>query len=67
MADPDIDGLRLLVLIGEVGSLGRAAERLRISQPAASKRLGALERRLRLVLVDRGPRGSELTDRKSVV
>jgi DNA-binding transcriptional LysR family regulator len=61
MADPDIDGLRLLVLIGEVGSLGRAAARLGISQPAASKRLGALERRLRLVLVDRGPRGSELT------
>lgn len=61
MADPDIDGLRLLVLLGEVGSLGRAAERLRISQPAASKRLGALERRLRLVLVDRGPRGSALT------
>lgn len=61
MADPDIEGLRLLVLVGEVGSLGRAAERLRISQPAASKRLSALERRLRLVLVDRTHRGSELT------
>lgn len=58
---PDLESLRLLVLVGELGSLGQAAERLGISQPAASKRLSLLERRLRLALVDRGTRGSRLT------
>jgi DNA-binding transcriptional LysR family regulator len=58
---PDLESLRLLVLVGELGSIGRAAERTGVSQPAASKRLSALERRLRLDLVDRSTRGSALT------
>ena len=58
---PDLESLLLLTLVGELGSLGRAAERMRISQPAASKRLTMLERRLGLRLVDRGTRGSALT------
>jgi DNA-binding transcriptional LysR family regulator len=58
---PDLESLKLLVLVGELGSLGQAAARLGISQPAASKRLSALERRLRLALVDRGRQGSRLT------
>ncbi|HEY1971808.1 MAG TPA: LysR family transcriptional regulator, partial [Pseudonocardia sp.] len=58
---PDLESLQLLVLVAEHGSLGQAAERIGISQPAASKRLAALERRLRLTLVDRGHRGSQLT------
>ena len=58
---PDLESLKLLVLVGELGSLGQAAGRLRTSQPAASKRLAALERRLQLVLVDRSRRGSHLT------
>src|SRR5882757_3742201 len=60
-APPDIESLQLLVLVGELGSIGRAAERIGVSQPAASKRLSLLERRLRLDLVDRSTRGSALT------
>ncbi|WP_016701185.1 LysR family transcriptional regulator, partial [Actinoalloteichus spitiensis] len=58
---PDPDSLRLLVLIGELGSLGRAATEVGVAQPSASKRLSALERLLGLVLVDRTRRGSTLT------
>jgi DNA-binding transcriptional LysR family regulator len=58
---PDFESLLLLTLVAELGSLGQAAEQMRISQPAASKRLAMLERRLRLALVDRDSRGSALT------
>ncbi|MBM9509382.1 LysR family transcriptional regulator [Actinacidiphila acididurans] len=58
---PDPTSLTLLTLVAETGSLGRAAERMGISQPAASKRLGQLERLLGLRLVDRDTRGSALT------
>lgn len=64
---PDLDSLRLLVLVGELGSLGRAAARLGIAQPSASKRLTTLERRLGLALVDRSRRGSALTPAGVVV
>ncbi|MDQ2586164.1 LysR substrate-binding domain-containing protein [Saccharothrix yanglingensis] len=64
---PDLGSLRLLVLVGELGSLGRAAERLGVAQPSASKRLATLERALGLVLVDRGRRGSVLTPAGVVV
>ncbi|MGH3725081.1 MAG: LysR family transcriptional regulator [Mycobacterium sp.] len=59
---PDLDVLDLLVSVAETGSLGAAARRHGISQPAASMRIRALERRLRLVLLERGPTGSRLTD-----
>ncbi|MFV2171579.1 LysR substrate-binding domain-containing protein [Actinomadura sp. LOL_016] len=58
---PDVESLRLLVLVAEEGSLTAAAAELRISQPSASKRLSRLERRLGLRLVDRTRRGSALT------
>lgn len=58
---PDLDVLDLLVSVAETGSLGQAARRHGISQPAVSMRIGALERRLRLVLLERGPTGSRLT------
>ncbi|MFF3878295.1 LysR family transcriptional regulator [Streptomyces sp. NPDC001978] len=58
---PDLGSLQLLTLVAELGSLGQAAERLGISQPAASKRLTLLERRLGLTLVNRDTRGSALT------
>jgi DNA-binding transcriptional LysR family regulator len=51
----------LLVLVGRRGSLGGAAAELGISQPAASKRMSALERRLGVLLVERTRRGSVLT------
>ncbi|MGW4631613.1 LysR family transcriptional regulator [Nocardia sp. NPDC004415] len=59
---PDLEVLALLVTVAELGSLGAAARRHGISQPAASMRISALERRLRVKLLDRGPTGSELTD-----
>lgn len=59
---PDLGVLDLLVSVAETGSLGAAARQHGISQPAASMRIRALERRLRLVLLERGPTGSRLTD-----
>lgn len=64
---PDLDSLRLLVLVDELGSMGKAATELGIAQPSASKRLTTLERRLGLVLVDRTRRGSALTPSGRVV
>ncbi|GAA5042822.1 LysR family transcriptional regulator [Nocardia callitridis] len=58
---PDLDVLDLLVSVAELGSLGAAAREHGVSQPAASMRISALERRLRLRLLDRGPTGSALT------
>ncbi|PFX01468.1 putative HTH-type transcriptional regulator [Nocardia farcinica] len=59
---PDLAVLDLLVSVADTGSLGAAARRHGISQPAASMRISALERRLRLRLLDRGPTGSVLTE-----
>ncbi|MCX3061639.1 LysR family transcriptional regulator [Streptomyces beihaiensis] len=64
---PDLHALELLVAVAETGSLGRAAARLRISQPSASARMRTLERRLGLHLVDRSTSGSRLTAAGSVV
>ncbi|PRX70410.1 DNA-binding transcriptional LysR family regulator [Nonomuraea fuscirosea] len=58
---PDLDSLKLLVDVGELGSLGRAARAAGIAQPSASKRVAQLERRLGLPLIERTPRGSALT------
>lgn len=59
---PDLVVLDLLVSVAETGSLGAAARIHGISQPAASMRISALERRLHLRLLERGPTGSTLTD-----
>ncbi|MEV6066918.1 LysR family transcriptional regulator [Nocardia sp. NPDC052001] len=59
---PDLEVLDLLVSVAELGSLGAAARRHGISQPAASMRITALERRANLRLLDRGRTGSMLTD-----
>jgi DNA-binding transcriptional LysR family regulator len=65
---PDLESLRLLVRVAELGSVGRAARASGIAQPSATKRLAALERRARLPLLVRGPQGSALTnDGKLVV
>jgi DNA-binding transcriptional LysR family regulator len=58
---PELTALDLLVSVAEAGSLGQAARVHGITQPAASMRIRALERRLRLVLLERGPTGSRLT------
>lgn len=58
---PDLDSLALLVAVAERGSLGRAARDHGISQPSASARIEALERRLGVQLLVRSTRGSDLT------
>jgi len=64
---PDLASLRLLVSVGELGSLGQAARAAGIAQPSASKRMAVLERRLGVPLLDRGPRGSVLTPEGKLV
>ncbi|MEV4434331.1 LysR family transcriptional regulator [Streptomyces sp. NPDC049585] len=59
---PDLAALELLLAVARLGSLGRAARELGITQPAASGRVRALERLLGVALVDRSPRGSRLTE-----
>lgn len=61
MTSPDLDSLRLLVLVDDLGSIGQAAATVGIAQPSASKRLSTVERNLGLVLIDRTRRGSVLT------
>lgn len=58
---PDLESLQLLVLVGRRGSLTAAAAEAGVSQPSASKRMAALERRLGVRLLDRSRRGSVLT------
>lgn len=64
---PEFTSLRLLIDVGSLGSLGRAARAQAISQPAASKRLALLERQLGLRLVLRAAGGSELTSEGRIV
>lgn len=64
---PDLAGLRLLVAIGRTGSIGAAARAIGVSQQAASERLRGVEAQTGLTLVQRGPRGSELTPSGVVV
>ena len=58
---PDIAELRAFCAAADLGSLGRAARLLRISQPALSKRLRTLEALAGARLLDRSPRGVTLT------
>lgn len=58
---PDIDSLALLTEVARQGSLGKAARSLGISQPSASARIDALERRLGVTLLARRSTGSTLT------
>ena len=58
---PDLVALDLLDSIAELGSLGQAAARHALSQPAVSMRMSQLERRLGLTLLMRTPAGTTLT------
>ncbi|MFW6695465.1 LysR family transcriptional regulator [Streptomyces sp. MAR4 CNX-425] len=64
---PDLAALELLLAVARLGSLGRAARAVGVSQPAASARLRAMERQLGVALVHRSPAGSRLTEAGGVV
>lgn len=58
---PDIAELRAFCAAMDLGSLGKAARLLHLSQPALSKRLQTLERLAGVRLLDRSPYGVEPT------
>lgn len=58
---PDIVSLQLFVRVAEARSITRAAESGHIALAAASRRLSLLEHQLGVRLLDRSPRGVELT------
>ncbi|GGZ40985.1 transcriptional regulator [Streptomyces inusitatus] len=64
---PELGALELLLAVARLGSLGRAARELGISQPAASGRIRSMERQLGVALLDRSPRGSRLTEAGALV
>lgn len=64
---PDLAALELLLAVARLGSLGRAAKAVGVSQPAASARIRAMERQLGVALVHRSPAGSRLTEAGGVV
>jgi DNA-binding transcriptional LysR family regulator len=58
---PELVDLDLLLCVDKLGSLSKAAREHRVSQPTASMRIQAVERRLGLRLLDRSPTGCRLT------
>lgn len=58
---PQLDELRTFCAAAELGSLGRAAQRMHVSQPSISRRLHALEDLVGVPLLERSPRGVTLT------
>jgi DNA-binding transcriptional LysR family regulator len=63
----EISDLRLFTRIVAAGSLSETARRIHSSLPAVSRRLAALEARLGVRLVDRGPRSFTLTEEGSLL
>ncbi|MBW0104709.1 LysR family transcriptional regulator [Pseudonocardia sp. KRD291] len=59
---PQLADLDLLLSVESYGSVGKAAQAHSLSQPAASTRISAMERRLGLRLLERSPAGSKLTE-----
>jgi DNA-binding transcriptional LysR family regulator len=58
---PELADLDLLLCVERLGSLNKAAREHCVSQPTASLRIQAVERRLGVRLLDRSPAGCELT------
>jgi DNA-binding transcriptional LysR family regulator len=54
--------LHILMEVVNAGSMGKAADRLNVSQPVISKAVASLERTLGVRLLDRRMQGIELTD-----
>ncbi|BCJ52660.1 LysR family transcriptional regulator [Actinoplanes sp. NBRC 14428] len=61
MAEVDLRQLRYLVAVADEGAFTAAADLLVMTQPALSRAVAALERAVGATLLDRTPRGVELT------
>lgn len=59
--------LEAFIASAELGSFGKASEKLYISAPAVIKQINALEERLGVVLFKRSPRGTVLTSAGKVI
>ncbi|WP_313442209.1 LysR family transcriptional regulator [Novosphingobium sp.] len=59
--------LQAVLAVVEHGSFGRAADALGMSQPALSKNIALLEKRIGAKVFDRGARGSSLTDAGRII
>lgn len=53
--------LHVLLTVAETGSMGKAAERLAVSQPSVSKAIADMEHTIGVRLLDRTPKGVECT------
>jgi DNA-binding transcriptional LysR family regulator len=58
---PQLDELRAFCAAVDLGGIGRAAQRLHLSQPVVSRRLKALEELVGSPLLERSPRGVSMT------
>lgn len=61
-----LEDLHYFVAVAQEGHVGRAAQRLGVTQPALTKGVQRLEQALGLQLFDRGPKGMTLTSVGSV-
>jgi len=57
----DLNQLRMFAAVAELGNLTQAAERLHLSQPAASSQIKSLEEEFGVALFERKPSGLTLT------
>ncbi len=64
---PPLAALDLFCSVVELGSLSKAAEAHHIAQPSASGRVRALERQLKMTLLERSPSGSRPTPEGELV
>jgi DNA-binding transcriptional LysR family regulator len=53
--------LHVLLTVAELGSMGKAAQRLAVSQPSVSKAIADMEQTIGVRLLDRTPKGVECT------
>ncbi|MDC4293867.1 LysR family transcriptional regulator, partial [Acinetobacter baumannii] len=57
-----LTGMELFVAVAELGTLNKAAEKLEISNAAATRHISALENRLNVRLIERSTRRLSLTN-----
>lgn len=57
----NLQQLKTFVRVGELGSLSKAADRLRIAQPALSRQMRLLQAEIGVPLFERHRRGMQLT------